>query len=134
MVVIYYKNANIKTMINSNIYKTKIEEEKKLLVEELGDLGRLDKKGDWEAVPEEEMAGQEVQDEGDMAERAEDYEERSIKLNTLEKRLSDINKALEKMGGDDYGVCENCKKEIESDRLEVNPAALTCKECMDKII
>ena len=38
------------------------------------------------------------------------------------------------MGGDGYGICENCKKEIENDRLEVNPAAKTCKECMDKII
>lgn len=118
----------------SNIYKTKLEEEKKLLEEELSSLGRIDKKGDWEATPEDEMSTQEVQDEGDMAERAEDYQERSIKLNSLELRLTDIKKALEKIDGEDYGVCENCKKEIEKDRLEVNPAAKTCKECMEKII
>jgi len=118
----------------SNIYKTKLEEEKKLLEEELSSLGRIDKKGDWEATPEDEMNTQEVQDEGDMAERAEDYQERSIKLNSLELRLTDIKKALEKIDGEDYGVCENCKKEIEKDRLEVNPAAKTCKECMEKII
>ncbi len=121
-------------MNNSNIYKVKLEDEKKLLEEELSELGRVDKTGDWEATPEEEMAVQEVLDEGDLAERSEDYEERSIKLDTLEARLSDINKALEKISGDGYGVCENCKKEIENDRLEVNPAAKTCKECMDKII
>ena len=120
--------------MNLKIYKTKLEEEKKLLEDELSDLGRVDKTGDWEATPEDEMNTQEVQDDGDMAERAEDYEERSIKLNLLELRLSDINEALEKIEGDNYGVCENCKKEIERDRLEVNPAALTCKKCMDKII
>ena len=120
--------------MNLRIYKIKLEEEKKLLEDELSDLGRVDKTGDWEATPEDEMNTQEVQDDGDMAERAEDYEERSIKLNLLELRLSDINEAIEKIEGDNYGVCENCKKEIERDRLEVNPAALTCKKCMDKII
>jgi RNA polymerase-binding transcription factor DksA len=120
--------------MNINTYKTKLEEEKKLLVEELGELGRVDKTGDWEAVPESETTSQEVPDDGDMAERSEGYEERSIKLNTLEARLSDINKALEKMNGEDYGICEICGKKIEEDRLEVNPAAKTCKECMEKVI
>ena len=119
--------------MNLKIYKTKLEEEKKLLEDELSTLGQVDKTGDWEATPEDEMNSQEVQDEGDMAERAEDYEERSIKLNSLEIRLSDVNEALEKIEGDNYGICENCKKEIEEDRLEVNPAARTCKECVDKI-
>lgn len=116
------------------IYKIKLEEEKKLLEGELSALGRVDDTGDWEATPEDELKTQEVPDDGDMAERAEDYEERSIKLNLLELRLSDINKALEKIEGNNYGICENCKKEIEKDRLEVNPAARTCKECMDKIV
>lgn len=120
--------------MNVKIYKTKLEEEKKLLEDELSALGQVDKTGDWEATPESDMSSQEVQDEGDMAERAEDYEERSVKLNSLEIRLSDINEALEKIEGNNYGICENCKKEIEEDRLEVNPAARTCKECMEKII
>jgi len=113
------------------IYKTKLEEEKKLLTEELGSLGKVDKTGDWEANDTEV---EEVQDEADMAERTEDYEERSIKLNTLELRLADINKALEKIEGDSYGMCEVCGKEIEEERLTVNPAAKTCEVCMNKII
>jgi DnaK suppressor protein len=116
------------------IYKTKLEEEKKLLEDELSTLGQVDKKGDWEATPDDEMVAQEVQDEGDMADRSEDYEERSIKLNFLELRLTDINHALEKMDGNNYGICEVCKKKIEMDRLEVNPAARTCKEHMDKVV
>ncbi len=116
-----------------NNYKIKLEEEKKLLGEELAGLGRVDKKGDWEATAEGEMAFQEVQDEADMAERAEDYTERSDKLNLLEKRLAEINKALEKISNGNYGICEVCGEKIEEDRLSVNPAATTCKNCMDKI-
>ena len=120
--------------MDTKIYKTKLEEEKKLLEDELKDLGRVDKGGDWEATPDTETSSQEVQDEADMAEKAEDYEERSIKLNTLEIRLSNINKVLGKIEAGNYGVCENCGKNIEEDRLEANPAALTCKECMNKVI
>jgi RNA polymerase-binding protein DksA len=119
--------------MNLQIYKTKLEEEKKLLIDELTTLGRVDSGGDWEATPSDEI-NQEVQDEADMAERAEDYEEKSIKLNSLELRLTDIKKALGKIESKDYGICENCGKEIETDRLEANPAATTCKECMNKII
>jgi len=119
----------------SNDYKIKLEEEKKLLEVELGDLGKIDEAGGWEATPEEESTvSQEVQDDGDMAERSEDYEERSMKLEKLGDRLLNINKALEKIENGGYGICEICGKEIEKDRLEVNPAAPTCKECMEKVI
>ena len=116
------------------IYKTKLEEEKKLLKEELASLGKVDDTGDWEATPDSESSSQEVQDEADMAEKTEDYEERSVKLNSLEERLTDINKALGKIEDGTYGICEICNKKIEEDRLEANPAALTCKECMEKVI
>jgi DnaK suppressor protein len=120
--------------MNRDIYKTKLQEEKKLLEEELGSIGQVDKTGDWKAVPEDEINSQEVPDEGDLADRAEDFEERSSKLDLLELRLADINNALEKIDGEEYGICERCQKEIESDRLEVNPAANTCKECMEKVV
>ena len=116
--------------MKTETYKEKLEAEKKLLEEELGGLGKVDKTGDWEAVPESEMNVQEVQDEADIAERAEDYEERSSKVTIFEKRLEDTDKALEKINTNQYGICESCNKEIEEDRLEANPAAQTCKSCM----
>lgn len=120
--------------MNIDTHKTKLEEEKKLLEEELGSIGQVDKTGDWKAVPENEISSQEVPDDGDLADRAEDFEERSSKLDLLELRLADINKALEKIGRENYGICERCQKEIEDDRLEVNPAATTCKKCMEKVV
>lgn len=118
----------------TNIYKTKLEEEKKLLEEELKTMGRVDKTGDWQATPENETFIQEVPDEADMADRSEDFEERSSKLDLLEKRLNDINTALNKIIENNYGICEKCGGKIEEDRLDVNPAAKTCKECMNKNI
>lgn len=111
-------------------YKNKLLEEKKLLEEELGSLGKVDKKGDWEAVPEQENNTQEVQDEADMADRSGNYEERTSILNTLEERLANVNKALDKISNGEYGLCEKCHQKISRDRLGVNPAALTCEDCM----
>lgn len=114
-------------------YKTKLEEEKNLLEIELGSLGKVDAEGDWSASPESETLNQEVQDEADLAERAEDFEERASKLNIFEEKLAKINKALKKIEDGSYGICENCGKNIEEDRLEANPSAETCKDCMEKV-
>lgn len=118
--------------MNTEENKKKLIEEKKLLEEELGSLGKFDKKtGDWEAIPETMYTPE--ADESDMADRTEDYEERSAMTDTLEKRLADVNGALEKIGNGEYGVCEVCGNNIEEDRLEANPAARTCKACMEKV-
>lgn len=113
--------------------KNKLEEEKKLLESELAGLGRVDKTtGEWEATPEEQTAPE--ADENDMADRSEDYEERSSVMSTLETRLEDIDHALQAIETGTYGVCEVCGNPIEEDRLEANPAAHTCKACMEKVV
>ena len=118
--------------MKTDIMKTKLEEEINLLVGDLSKLGKVDKTGDWEATPEEETTGPQA-DENDLFDKSEEYEERSSTLDSLEKRLADINKALLKIKNGNYGICEVCGKKIEEDRLEANPAALTCKEDMEKI-
>lgn len=118
--------------MNTDNYKTKLEEEKKLIESELSSLGRLDKAtGEWEATPETQTSPE--ADENDMADRTEDYEERSSTMSALNARLEDIDIAIAKIGTGNYGTCESCGKEIEADRLEANPSARTCKECMDKV-
>lgn len=116
-------------------YKAKLEEEKRLLEEELKSLGNFDKKtSDWEATPDSEIANQDVPDDGDMADRAEDYGERSSTLGALELRLNDIDKALSLIKEGKYGNCQVCGKKIEEARLEANPSARTCEACMEKVI
>lgn len=116
-------------------YKAKLEEEMKLLEVELAAIGKEDEEtGDWEATPESEEKSQDVPDEGDMADRAEDYEERSSTLSVLESRLNDIRKALSKIEDGTYGICEICGSKIEEERLNVNASAKTCEADMEKVV
>ncbi len=116
-------------MLDKKKIKEQLEKERDTLLEELRDMGKLNPEtGDWEATPEE--AAFPEADQNDMADRFENFEARSSMLKTLEPRLNDILKALKRLGRESYGKCEVCKKDIEEDRLEANPAARTCKEHM----
>jgi DnaK suppressor protein len=119
--------------MNMEELKNKLEEEKKFLESELQSIATVDKTGDWETKMDSDINIQEVQDEADMADRSEEYEERSSLLKSLEKRFADVNKALSKIENKTFGSCEVCGKEIEEDRLAVHPSATTCKVCMNKI-
>jgi RNA polymerase-binding transcription factor DksA len=112
-------------------FKTKLEGERKILIQELKNLGTLNPKtGQWAATPDKDDIGFAEADEIDRADHSEDFQERTSTLNTLEKRLKEIDRALEKIRKNNYGKCEVCSKEIETDRLEANSAASTCKEHM----
>ncbi len=114
-------------MIDKKKIKIQLEEERNTLLGQISDMGKLNPEtNEWEAVPEE-RASREI-DQNDMADRFEDFESRSTMIKVLESRLNDISRALEHLNKVSFGKCEICKKDIESARLEVNPAATTCKE------
>jgi YteA family regulatory protein len=46
-----------------------------------------------------------------------------------QSKLNDINNALKKFENGSYGKCENCKNEIEDERLEALPYARLCMNC-----
>ncbi len=108
-------------------FKEKLEKEQKKVEEELQKVGRKnpDNPSDWEATPE---STEDSADENVVADHIEDYEGNNAIVNTLETRLKDIRSGLDKIKHNVYGTCQVCGKEIEQDRLEVNPAARTCKE------
>lgn len=72
-------------------------------------------------------------------EEADETEEFSNRLDTkltLEKRLKQIEKALNKIktparpaGGKKYGRCEKCKSEISLPLLETDPESELCRQC-----
>lgn len=111
-------------------YQAKLEAEKKLLETEMEKVGRQnpDAPNDWEATPAEGVV-QEA-DETDAADNVEDFNENTAILNTLETRYNETQSALERIQNQTYGLCQVCGKEIEADRLEVNPSASTCKTHM----
>jgi len=45
------------------------------------------------------------------------------------QKLLQIEAALRRLEGDDYGLCQECGEEIAPARLEVDPAVLLCINC-----
>lgn len=110
----------------------RLENEKKLLEEELGRLGARnpDTPGDWVAAkPEGEEFGA---DRTDNAGVIEEMHENNASMNELEGRYNSVVGALERMKAGTYGVCEISGHDIEIERLEANPAARTCKAHMQE--
>lgn len=113
--------------MNTQEYKTRLEEEKKSLEAQLGTIAQPDTQnpGEWEAMQKE--VGQES-DPGDQAEQLDEYQENRAVVDELNPRYQDVLAALARIEDGTYGTCEVCGKEIEADRLEADPAARTCKE------
>lgn len=103
--------------------KTKLLEEKRGLEEELNKIAKKEN-GDYEAKFEDFG-----RDEEDNAEEVENYANKVGITENLEKKLEDVNLALEKMKKGRYGFCENCQKDIPLERLRAYPAAKDCIDC-----
>lgn len=106
--------------------KEKLLMEKKSVEAELNKIA--EKRGG-----EDVRAKFELMDERDEEANADEVEEYTSDLavsETLEKKLEEINLALEKIKTGTYGKCENCKnEEIPLERLRAYPAATTCIKC-----
>ncbi len=114
-------------MLDKKKIKENLEKERDMLLEQIRDIGKLNEEtNEWEAVPEERESRE--SDQNDMADRFEDFEARSIMIKTLESRLNNILSSLKGLNKESFGKCEVCKKDIEMDRMKVNPAAKTCKK------
>ncbi len=48
--------------------------------------------------------------------------------------LNKINEALDKISDGSYGICTNCHKKIEKDRLDVIPETTLCATCAKEIV
>ena len=116
--------------MDTTAYKARLEEEKVRLEGELGSIGRRNpaNPADWEAVPQETEP---QADPNDRADQMEEYSENNAILTDLEIRYNEVAGALERIADGTYGICKVCGKEIESDRLDADPSADTCKEHID---
>ena len=103
--------------------------ERATVASELGRVGVMEGKpasDEWE--PKSTEADIERSDPNEVADKLEIYEENSALVQQLEKRLLEIDAALQKIKKGVFGLCEVDNKPIEEDRLEANPAARTCKK------
>ena len=117
-------------MIDTTKYKKLLEEEKKRLEADLGEVAEKDPNnpGDWIPTPPPNIEHE--ADPIDAADAIEEYTERVGIEMPLEERLRDVNTALTAIKSGTYGTCNVGGKShpIEPERLEANPAAMTCVE------
>lgn len=111
-------------------YKSRLIEEKKSIYDTIEDM----KKNGLDISQRDEVSELSVIDNhpADMGTEMFDKERYYALLDNEKSMLHQIDSALERIEQGVYGKCELCGKNIESDRLEFMPAALTCIECEDK--
>jgi len=103
----------------------KLIEEKSRLEADLGYIGEKEKGGSYHARPAET---DETGFRDEVADRLEEFDEHTEASGSLRARLLSVDQALQRVEAGTFGLCEICKKEIENERLEANPAARTCVE------
>lgn len=106
--------------------KKSIEAEQERLMGELKAIARPGTHaGEWETRYPQfeavETGSHSAQDE--EADEVEEYEARLATEHSLENRLLEVTRALERMAQNTYGICLQCRKPIPSQRLMANPAA-----------
>lgn len=57
----------------------------------------------------------------------------SALVNEINKNLIRVRKSLTRIKIGKYGLCRNCKKMINTERLAVDPTAERCLECEKKL-
>jgi len=64
--------------------------------------------------------------------RMDELQNQAMSVETERRRKDELHRieaALKRMGEDDYGYCVNCGDEIETKRIELDPAVPTCIGC-----
>lgn len=112
-------------MNDTSTYKTRLEEEKERLEAQMATVGRRNPAhpNEWEPIDAEEGDP----DPNLQANKLENFNENGAILSDLEARYRDVTDALGRIEAGTYGTCEVNGEEIETDRLEADPAARTCK-------
>ena len=115
-------------------FKQKLEQELATVEGELKSVGVQNPRNpsDWQATELNMDVMNATADSNEAADKQEEYVENRAIVDQLEIRYNNIKRALKKIEDDTFGVCEVSGHPIEEDRLEVNPAARTCKAHMNE--
>lgn len=112
-------------------YKEKLEQELHTVVSELQTIAAQNSEtGDWVAVPD--TTDNVSADTNVQADTTEEWNTRRAIVSQLETRYQNITRALTKIDGGTFGICEISGSPIEPERLGVYPAARTNIENADR--
>jgi len=107
--------------------KKKLIEEKALLEGDLSSFAKKDPnmKDDWDTLFPQAGEAQSGSHDSleESATKVEEYENLTAQEFSLETRLAEVNRALQRVEKGTYGTCLVCKKEIPVPRMKANPAA-----------
>jgi RNA polymerase-binding transcription factor DksA len=78
---------------------------------------------------EELKMGMEIEDVDEVASELIERDKMLSLILTLERKLEDIDYAIQKAQRHGYGVCEKCGKPIDPERLEIFPETTLCVDC-----
>lgn len=108
--------------------KTRLEKEREIVDEQLKGFAKKDRaiKGDWDAKFPRFSPGHTLEEEAD---EVEEYENLKAIEYALELKLNEINQALERIEKNNFGKCQVCHKEIETERILAIPETKTCNQC-----
>ncbi|MBI2446308.1 MAG: TraR/DksA C4-type zinc finger protein [Parcubacteria group bacterium] len=118
--------------------KTALIKERDLLTKELETIAAPDPNlpGDWDIKHSEwgenQITSKEELETGESVNESDEDMKNKALSDRLELRLKEVNNALKRMDGGNYGTCEICQKEIPLERLKANPAASTDIEHAEK--
>ena len=102
-------------------FKARLLDEKKMLVEELGEVAENEPGQGWEATSGTMQVN--PADENEVADKFEEFESNKGVMDKLQKQLLEVEAALERIEKGTYGICEDTQKPIDRDRLEANPSS-----------
>lgn len=106
--------------IDTEKYRRRLLEERESLKQDI--VGRT------ELPPTFEDNG--VLDSADSSVREHSMDLEGRLMGMKSDRLEQINAALQRIDRGDYGVCPKCGKEIDPKRLDAEPTAITCMDCL----
>ena len=109
-------------------FKSLLLEEKIRLEKELASFASKDPKmkDDWDTVFPAAASSEAHGSHSSMDEQAdirEEYESGLAQEQSLESRLAEVNRALERIQNNGFGACRTCRQPISEERLKANPAA-----------
>lgn len=110
-------------VLDFDILRSRLEQERKRLTEELQQIGADDRTAD------EHRDGSPYGKRGEAAAETAESQERLAFKRQLSESLAEVEQSLRKLDDGTYGVCDNCGQTINRARLEALPQANLCLNC-----
>ena len=121
------KKKTAPTNVGFNLLKARLENERKRLNGELEQLKSTVRPAD------ERREGSPFGKREEEATESFELERRLTLEKRLRDQLADVERALKKFEDGSYGLCDNCGKPINPERLEALPQATLCLECKARL-